>query len=178
MDFLMIVNSIIGVIRGTPWWVWLIFAFLIYRGINALQPRVTSLRSIFLMPTIFFGFAVNSLLKNPCATPYVLSLWLLALLAGVGAAWLLNRRLVIKADKRKHLIQLPGTVSVLITVISIFAIKYFFGYMAAVHADMCSTPLFIYVKLMLYGGLSGLSVGKMLQYLHKYYRAENVELNL
>lgn len=177
MDFLTIMHTVMSAIRGTPWWVWLVFAFLIYRGINALKPRVTQLRSIFLMPTIFFGFAINSLLKNPCTAPYTLILWVLALLMGIAAAWFLNSHIVIKADKRKHLIQLPGTVSVLITVMSIFAIKYFFGYMAAVHADLCSIPAFIYIRLILYGGLSGLSVGKMLQYLQKYYHTETIDLS-
>lgn len=176
MDFLTIMHIIVSAIIGTPWWVWLIFALLLNRGINALQPHVKQLRSIFLMPTIFFGFAVNSLVKNPCATPYTLSLWVLALLAGIAAAWFLNRHVIIKADKRKHLLQLPGTTSVLITVVSIFTIKYFFGYMSVVHANMCSLPAFIYAKLTLYGGLSGLSVGKMLQYLQKYYNAESVDL--
>lgn len=140
MNFLAITNGIISAIRGTPWWVWLIFALLLYRGINTLKPRVTPLWKIFLIPTIFFGFAVNSLLKNPCATQYTFVTWLLALLAGILGAWLLNRNLVIKANKCTHLIELPGTVSVLITVVSIFVIKYFFGYMAATHADMGNTP--------------------------------------
>lgn len=176
MDFLTIAYTIMGIIRGTPLWVWAIFAFLIYRGINALHTHVKSLWSILLLPAVFLSLAINSLVKSNCTTCHTLSMWLTALIAGIAVAWLMNDSLLIRADKRKYLIQLPGSKSALLLVISIFAIKYFFGYMAVTHADTCTTPLFIYIKLMLYGGISGLTIGKMLQYLYKYYHAESVNL--
>lgn len=171
-----IAYTILGIIRGTPLWVWAVFAFLIYRGINAMRTRIAPLWSIFLLPAVFTGFAIQSLVKSHCTACHSLSMWLAAVAAGIIIAWVWNESLLIRADKRKHLIQLPGTLSTLIFALSIFAIKYFFGYMAVTHADICAIPIFIYIKLILYGGISGLTIGKMLQYLYKYYHAESVHL--
>lgn len=176
MEFTTLIHAIIGIIRGTPVWVWAIFAFLIYRGASALHTRTVPLWTTFLLPTFFLGLAITSLIKSPCASCYTLSMWLFALISGTAIAWFLNRALFIKADKRKMLIQLPGSASTLILVIGIFAVKYFFGYMAVVHPAISSMPSVTYIRLALYGGITGLTIGKLLQYLYKYYNAQSVDL--
>jgi hypothetical protein len=174
----LVIAVISSAIKGTPWWVWLLFAFLLKRGIKAMRTRVVQLWTIFLMPVVFLGLAISGLITNKCTTCYSLSVWVMALCAGIIAAWFLNRTLQIKADKNKYLIQLPGSASTLVMILGIFAIKYFFGYLAAVNYELATTLPFIYAKLAIYGLISGLTIGKMLRYLDDYRKAVSTDLLL
>ncbi|SFN82492.1 DUF6622 family protein [Xenorhabdus japonica] len=56
--------SILSIIKGTPIWVWILFAFLIKRGINALYDREMRIERLFFMPILFFIWAVYSVLHE------------------------------------------------------------------------------------------------------------------
>lgn len=177
MDFVTISHIVIGAIKSTPLWVWLLFAFLLYRSVLALSMRTVRLTNLFILPIVFFVLAINGLIQSPHTTFCTTCVWGMALLAGVVVAWFMNRSLRIRVDKAHHLLELPGTISVLIMILCIFAAKYYFGYMSAVNPELASTAPFVYAKLTVYGLISGLTIGKMLRYLDKYRRSESVNLS-
>ncbi|WP_338861107.1 DUF6622 family protein [Xenorhabdus griffiniae] len=56
--------SILAIIKGTPIWVWILFVFLIKRGINALYDREMRIDRLFFMPVLFLIWAIYSVLNE------------------------------------------------------------------------------------------------------------------
>lgn len=52
---------LIDIITGTPFYVWIILALLVYRGVKRLYPREVHLRSLVLLPLLFLFFAGHRL---------------------------------------------------------------------------------------------------------------------
>jgi len=52
---------IVSILDHTPFWVWLLLAFLLYRGVAAMRPREVSPSRALIVPVIFFVWGVASL---------------------------------------------------------------------------------------------------------------------
>ncbi|CDL41675.1 hypothetical protein [Citrobacter freundii] len=46
---------VVNMLKNTPVWVYLLFAFLLYRGIKARTPATVTLEKLALIPAIFFS---------------------------------------------------------------------------------------------------------------------------
>lgn len=167
------VTTIMGIMHGTPTWIWLLFGYLLYRGIQGLRPRTIPLSNLFIMPGIFLALSLQSIVSRlcDCFTLTIFFVYLFSLLLGIAAGWLLVRRMKISVDKKQHLIAMPGSVFMLILTLLIFGIKYFFGYMKATNPESMSslsaTSAFIGVS----GAIAGITLGRMLHYLYLYKKA-------
>jgi hypothetical protein len=169
-------HAIYYAIRGTPWWVWILFIWLLYRGINALKIRVTTLRMIFIMPLIFTALSLYGLLKNNTLYPYLL--WLSMIVIGSLVGWLISRTLAIAADKKQRLIKLPGSPITLIIILFFFGMKYYLGYTAATNPELASSFTFASFKYLVYGASCGILLGRSLTYFYKYLHAPHTDLSL
>src|SRR3990167_6238814 len=105
--------------------------------------------------------------------------FLLLLLGGVIGAilghWHIRNR-VIQADKQNNLIEIPGDISMLIMVLTIFAMEFFIHYAFDAHWAVAQIGLFKNVAVILSGLIVGISVGRSITYLLKYQQAESVDL--
>ena len=96
-------DTILGIIRGTPAWVWLLFGYLIYRGIVGLQSRIMPLKNLFTMPIIFLGLSLQNIVSRMCScfNVPVLAVYLASLLGGMGIGWLIVHNIKITAADEK-----------------------------------------------------------------------------
>ena len=148
-------------ITGTPIWVWAVLGYLIFVGILALKPRIITLYKLILMPVALIILKFK-LFSSPDAWIYILTL-----AVGITAGVLKARTTAIHIFKDKKHIQIPGSSSLIVVLIGIFAMKYYFGYLQA-------TDLEAYVKqhvweLALSGLLSGYFTGQRANYLYRYF---------
>lgn len=171
-------NTIIGIIHGTPTWVWLLFGYLLYRGIQGLQSRTIPLSNLFIMPGIFLALSLQNIVSRLCAcfTVTIFLVYILSLALGVAMGWLLVRRMKIAVDKKRHLIGVPGSVFMLILTLLIFGIKYSFGYMKATNPEVMSSLFATAAFIGVSGAIAGITIGRMLHYLYLYKRAQHTDL--
>ncbi|WP_338049386.1 DUF6622 family protein [Photorhabdus heterorhabditis] len=54
--------SLTTIIKDTPIWVWILFAFLIRRGISALYDREMRIDRLFLLPIVFLVWGIYNVI--------------------------------------------------------------------------------------------------------------------
>jgi Family of unknown function (DUF6622) len=169
-------NKIIGILSGTPLWVWALLVFLVYRGIKALKSSISPVYTIFIMPAIFLILSVQTLVayKNLTLVPGLL--WLISIMIGSLLGWLIASKAPIAADKKKGLIKRPGSPITLIIILLFFGVRYYFGYSLAVNPELMQSVSFLNIRLALSGLMVGVSLGSTLCFFYKYLKAPHFDL--
>ncbi len=158
------------IITNTPWWVFFLFAYLVFVGFSALKPHVVPLMRMFIIPIVFTVWGLTSLVTK-LNTALDVSTWAVSLAIGIAVGWLLHRQIKIRADKQMRLITLPGSPLLLILVLTIFAIKYFFGALYAINPLARANLLIVMADVISSGLITGVFVGRALCFADKYRKA-------
>jgi hypothetical protein len=156
------------IISHTPHWVWVLLAFLLYRGVVALADREVSFRKAMLMPLVMFGLSLQGLLSQFKWQPEVLAMALLAALVSVIWGWRATARNVwvsaaVPAGIGSMRLSVRGSWRPLAMTVSIFTIKYSVGVMQAMHPEQLRSSLIAMTLGLLYGLFAGLSLGRLLR---------------
>ena len=153
------------ILINTPWWVYLLFAYLVLIGIKCSKTNITPMGKLFAIPVIFTVLSIDTLVSQVGVSTYSVSVWAIAILVGCGLGWYQIYRLAIEADKKNKLIKVPGTWSTLIIIMIIFFSKYYFGYETAAHPEVLHHKGFVFVMLGLSGVFTGLFIGRVVRYM-------------
>ncbi|NGX30662.1 MAG: hypothetical protein K940chlam8_00011 [Chlamydiae bacterium] len=143
---------LIEILKHTPIWVYALFAFLVYRGWSARQPKKMPSWVVFLIPAIILGvnlLSLNATILNPLS----LTTLILSLVPVFYLTFTTIPKIQWQADKKT--IYHPGDKILLFVILSIFSFKYFTGYQLATDPEFASSPLHLVFK----GGFFGFSVG-------------------
>tara|TARA_R110002020_G_scaffold197060_6_gene398099 strand:- start:4648 stop:5190 length:543 start_codon:yes stop_codon:yes gene_type:complete len=169
-------EALVDTLRGTPWWVWLILAYLIVVGIRRSKTTVSPMWKVFILPAIILVLELGSVRQQLGADPLHAAVWLAGLAAGAGVGLLLVRSMPIRADRSKGLVEIPGSWSYLVALLLIFGIKYYFGYKTAVDPATMSQPGWVMGQLAITGALAGWLIGRAGGILWKYRAAAHSTL--
>lgn len=129
--------SISDVLSGTPTWVFVLFAYLVWVGAKRLKPGVRELTKIGITPAIFIVWGLIGLFQRPGDFSTVLAHWALGVL--LGGALGLAVGIPMRADRARRLVFLPGSVLPLLRILVIFGAHYVLRAAAAIHLDMSAT---------------------------------------
>lgn len=152
----------------TPWWVYVLFFYLLFVGIKAIKPRTLPLGKLFIIPALFFVWGVSGILEVAGFSLVHFFWWLLGLLIIATLAYLRTRRLAVIVDRSKKTLQIPGTYTTLIVILIIFASKYYFAAQLGANPNLAHDMTFIVVDLLVSGGVTGWFIGNLVGYLQKY----------
>jgi len=169
-------NTIWQTLTHTPWWVYLLLAYLLRMGIKASQTRIVALKKLFIIPIIFSAMSVHTVLDSFQLTGLAVGILASNLLLGIMIGWYQVYRLAIQVDRQHGLIQIPGTWSTLIIILIIFATKYYFGYELAMDPQLTEDLGFEFAMLGVSGVCTGLFIGKLISYLIKYFHLPQTDL--
>lgn len=155
------------IISHTPYWVWPLLAFLLYRGLVALGNREVSFRKAILLPLVMFGLSLHGLLSQFQRQPEVLAVALLGAVASAIWGWQATARNVsvsaAAADIGNVQLSVRGSWRPLAMTVSIFILKYSVGVTQALHPEQLQN-LWVSMTLgLLYGLFAGLSLGRLLR---------------
>jgi hypothetical protein len=75
---------IIGVVSHTPVWVWVLFIFLISRGVKARKPATVTLEKLAIIPSIFLIWDIYDLVIYRQLSVATIALWMAGILAGAA----------------------------------------------------------------------------------------------
>lgn len=167
-------DAISEILNNTPWWVYLLLALLVRRGLIASRPNVAQLWRLAIVPVLFTVWDVAELLRHPAAG--VLVGWIVALAVGAVLGHGLVRRLAVRADHARLLVALPGDSTYLVQVLLIFAVKYALGYLAASHPAWQHDAGFLLTAAVVGGFCTGIFVGRFATLLLKYRAAPSEPL--
>lgn len=160
-------KTIWEILIHTPWWVYLILAYVLNVGIRASKTRVVALKKLFIVPAIFLFMSIHTLVTSIKIDIFTVTIWSLAILLGTGLGWWQIARYQLQVDKKHGLIRLPGTWSTLLIIAIIFITKYYFGYQQAVNPDFANQASLIYSLLAVSGICTGLFIGRLICYLYR-----------
>lgn len=169
-------TTIINAVIQTPWWVYLVFIYLIQVGIRSSKGGTVSMTKLAILPILFIVMSIHTLIASFQLSGIVISVWLCSIILGVWIGWQLVCRQKIQVDKTHWLIKLPGTWLTLILVMIIFISKYYFGYQLSADPRLMHQHGFEFSMLAVSGLCTGMFAGRVLLYFRKLYAEPSTDL--
>jgi hypothetical protein len=154
------------ILTHTPLWVFPLFAYLVWVGIKAMRPRITTIGSSLIVPAVFIVWGMSRLFSRPQNTMWPFAAWFAAaaILLVVG---LLTAR-PIELDHITGEIRRPGSTLPLIRNITVFALQYTVAVIAAVDPHDATTAAILGRAIS--GGTTGYFLGRTIAMLRQYWK--------
>ena len=164
----------LGILRGTPWWVFLLAALLVWLGVRALRPRVTSVVRVLITPAVFVTWGVVSFVAGGRWSPAFALAWLLPAFAGVAIAVLTVRMADLRVDRGARLVLVPASVLPLVRNLTVFSAKYVLAIASAIHPE-ARAQLALW-DVIVSGVSAGYFLGWLARFVHTYRNAPTASL--
>jgi hypothetical protein len=111
------------ILANTPIWVFVLLAYLIWQGLQALRTRTQAVWRMLIVPLVFFLMGLSRLVLAPDNAIAPLLAWLVALLL-FAALGLFNGPRLLAVDRQKGVVTRPGTIGPLLRNITVFSLQY------------------------------------------------------
>ena len=122
-------DSLWQALTGAPWWVYVLFIYLMSIGIKSLKPRTIPFQRVVLFPLIFVTWSAYDLYtKVKLGHPTLIPWWLICLTFGAILGYIEVYKWHFEVDKKKQTITIPPNYSTIVLILLIFSINFFFGY--------------------------------------------------
>lgn len=116
----------------TPWYVYIIFIYILFIGIKSLRDNVVSVYKFAILPILFIWMSVDIFTaKDHLSTQHWIT-FVIGIIIGSAFSWVTFKSTILGADAKKKLVKLSGNYSTLILLLVIFAVKYYVAYQVAV----------------------------------------------
>ncbi|MEO5805567.1 DUF6622 family protein [Devosia sp.] len=150
------IMSITTILAHTPFWVWIILALLIWRGLKSTMPREVGLTSLLLLPAALVLLSAYNIFSGGLTMAVVAGLAMGALL-GIAAGLQLERRFAAVPVGPGRLL-LPGEWTSLGVVLTVFATRYIKIVAGIVNPALAANGTFVLVMT----GISAFTVAMLL----------------
>lgn len=121
----------VDILRGTPIWVYALFAYLLWMGVWRLRTQVRSVQSTWIAPLLFIVWGLSGLVGR--AGPLPLACWIAG--AAVGAAIGYRIEPAPSVDRAAGTVRQPGSAIPLLRNLAIFGAHYLLHVAAAIHPE-------------------------------------------
>lgn len=154
---------IFQILVHTPLWVWMILAFLIYRGVLASRDREISRWQMCIVPALFLWLSLDGIARNFGSQDGAIVAWLVGITAGIAIAWLSfdAQRMILLADGKTVFIR--GSWKPMLLMLAIFLTKYAAGILLAMRPARAQDLGFIVAVCVLYGMCNGMFFAQLLR---------------
>lgn len=142
------------ILKHTPVWVWILFIFLIYRGVSALKKRTLSLWRLLVLPVLFFVWAVLSIWGELQSKGFGFAGFVLGLVVGGAVGWQLWRNKG-SYNTATGLFDRSGSAWTLVLVLFAFVFKFALSVNLHLNTSLATAPGFC----LSFGSVSGLVDG-------------------
>lgn len=153
-------------IGETPWWVFVIFLYLMMIGIKATHTRTLPIQQLFILPALFFAASVIWLYHRLQGHTAFFGFWIAGIVLGALLGHWIVRKWTVHANQGKQTLTIPGSYTILFLVFAIFIVRYFFGYQYAVHPERAS--LLFLPDALVSGIILGIFIGRSYSLYRKY----------
>jgi hypothetical protein len=170
------IDAIGDALKETPWWVYVLFIYLVKRGLTVRRPAVQPFARLIIVPALFTVWGLYELIERFQPRAGLILVWALTLLAGGALGYALLHRITVRADHQNRLIARPGDPTFLPLVILIFAVKYAFSFALGAHPGLAESHVFAMSDVGASGLITGVFLGKLAAYGLKFYQAPSQTL--
>jgi hypothetical protein len=150
------------ILSHTPLWVWAVLGGIAALGATQLKARQVPRWRVMALPAALLLLGLGSMGPGFRAHPAVAALWLGALVGMAPVGWRMAERsgaVWLAATER---LQLPGSALPLFLALTIFGLRYVNGVVTALHPALTALPQWQWPLALLFGGMSGLFMGRAL----------------
>lgn len=151
---------IMQILAGTPKWVFVLFAALLYMGIQQMLPRRVGINRITILSLAMTGLSLYGVVSVFGDTPQALLTWVV----GAAVAFAINFQMGssprIQYDMASRSFQLPGSVVPLALFMGIFFTKYAVGVTLSVQPALAHDSGFALAIGSIYGAFSGVFMAR------------------
>jgi hypothetical protein len=166
------VRFALGIITHTPIWAWILLAYLVWQGIQAMQPRTTTIWRALIVPMVFIIWGLSRLGLGQQAGIAPLVAWIAAALVLLPVGVLTPRPF--EVDHASGKIIRPGSIYPLIRNLIVFGLQYTVAVMAAIHTD--DRAMAAIVGRAISGATSGYFIGSAIALLRQYWKQRKADL--
>jgi len=160
-----------GIVTHTPLWAFALLAYLVWQGIQAMQPRTTTIWRALIVPAVFIIWGISRIgLRQDSIWP--LLAWIAAALALLPLGVLTPRPF--ELDHSTGQITRPGSVFPLIRNLAVFGLQYTVAVISAV--DVSDRLLASIVGRAISGATAGYFIGSTIALLRTYWRKRRADL--
>lgn len=163
------------ILTAIPWFVWLLFGYVILRGVKGLQSQVMPIKKIVIVPVIFLCMGINGLMSQNLSLAYI-AIWFGLFAISAYVIWRHMEPLKLVCDRQKGLIEMPGNWTTLILLLSIFISRFTFGFLSATHLELKNSLFYNLLNLSISGIVCGISIGRLIALLIKFFKSSHVDL--
>ena len=164
MQITVLLEMILGIVKTTPWYVWGILGYVLYIGIQSTKIRTIWIPRLFIIPVILIGLKVSDFLNAGLITGIS---YLFCLAAGCTMGYFFISGRIIEFNKKDPYIKLSGSYQTLVLLVSIFIIKYFFGFLKSTKPEIIQD--YIYLEDLISLLISGYFLGSALHCFKKFF---------
>ena len=162
---------LIGVVTRTPVWVWVLFIFLISRGLKARRPATVTLERLAIIPGIFLIWDIYDLVIYRQLSVATIALWMAGILAGAATGYVLIKPTAINRAAAPRSIFRQADYTALPFMMLAFGVKYVLGVMSAVSPQTMQQPAMSALAIVSGGVFAGVFLGKFARYVGVYNSA-------
>jgi hypothetical protein len=163
------VGNFIEILLHTPWWVYVLFAYILYVGIKATKMRNVPVLRLFIAPSIFTVLSIHTLVAQIGEHFLYVIPWGVAAGIGIVIGWIEMRRLNLIVDRKNRLLKIPGSAFTLILFLLFFGSKYYYGFLSATHPERLKEIRFVIFILLISGIGTGIMWVRGFGYFFKYW---------
>ncbi|SAL41165.1 hypothetical protein AWB71_02077 [Caballeronia peredens] len=161
--------SPVAIIQGTPTWVWVLLAFLAYRGIKALQGGTAPLSKLAIVPLIFAGLGIAHMIHEPLAGWTAALAWIIGVGVGIAGGIFTASRTRFIVDPVARSVMLPGSYVPLLLIAITFITKFWLGFEMATVTNLAALMDYVLIDAAVSGVVAGMFAGRFIT----YWRAMN-----
>jgi hypothetical protein len=154
----------IAIIQGTPTWVWLLLAFLAYRGFKATRASTTPLAKLAIIPLIFAGMGIAHLFSAPLAGLDAVAAWIIGIGAGIAGGVFTATRTRFIVDPIARTVMLPGSFLPLVLIAATFIAKFWLGFELATVTNLSALAMYVTIDAAVSGIVAGMFAGRFFTY--------------
>lgn len=161
-----------SMLNGTPLWVYILFGYIMWIGLNALRAHVITLQRLWIMPFLFTLLSLDTLVGCMNSHAWAFLVWLSCLSIGFFLSWKFFSRWAVMVEADGWKLRVPGSVAPLILLLLIFSTKYYFGFVKATDPQRVMDPEFQLMLLIISAGSTGLLLGRCALYAYRMYQGQ------
>jgi len=162
-------QTILAILRNTPWWVFALLATLTVLGLQALRARTLPIWRVLITPLVFCGWGIESLIVQSLNTPILLADWLLTCAIAGTIAYAFTRLDTIRINHAEQAVSLAGSKFPLARNLLIFVAKYGLGVASALAPAL--RPEFAILEVAVSGASAGYFLAWMIRFASLYRRS-------
>lgn len=156
----------------TPWWVYVLFVYLVTRGLRARKPGETTPFKLALIPALFTGMGIMEITRQYGVNVQSVVPWIVTFAVGILLGMRIMAGVALTVVPERGVIQRPADYTVLPLILLGFCTKYVFGVLGAVSPNLAHDAVYRLVEIGAYGFFAGIFVGKFVIYMRRFLAAK------